>query len=181
MKGLTDAMPATVLLGLMLVTGLVPQQLATALGEPTSTVPQNHHEAFPVGKKGDKVEFLAPAGWERTARSSKGSVTYTKDKRTVQIVLSHNVPDREIGTRRLVQGSVLDGEFLKLEEAKLKTPNGFEGHSCVFTNRDNSRRGNCAVIGRNDFLLKVLSTTERGQEPLSLDTLISSFTLKESK
>ncbi|GAB78847.1 hypothetical protein SAMN05421595_0058 [Austwickia chelonae] len=181
MKGLTDAKPAALLLALMLVTGLSPARLASAIGDPTSTVPQNHRESFAIGKKGDRVEFLAPAGWERTAMSNSNTLTYTKDKNVMKIILLPNVADREIGVRRHIQTSAQNGELIQIEDEKTRTPNGFEGHSCIVSNRDNSRRGSCAIVGRGDFLIKVVSTTERGSDPLPLEAVVTSLTFKEAK
>lgn len=180
MKGLTDKKPAVTLLMLMVATAVLPNLLNHSLAAPTTTVGANQTETMEASQK-SHLEFAAPAGWKRIARTSKDDVSYARERNTVRVRLTKMVDNRPTAIARKVQSAALEGEHFQVNDQEISTENGFSGKSCIVSDRANTQRGNCAMLGRDEFLVVITATNPSGVDTYDLDPLVKSLTVKAAK
>ncbi|GAB78850.1 hypothetical protein SAMN05421595_0061 [Austwickia chelonae] len=179
-RRLNDVGTATLALGMLFLPWAVPHTVTSLAGVPTSTVSRGQTESLPA-EQGKKITLDAPAGWQRSPRTTKNTVTYTEGQRTLTVTVLTGAKDQRTAFDRHVRASSLKGTLFQLEGQKFTTKNGFDGIHCSVSTRGTNQRGNCAMSTKGEALVVVSSLSERGSEPFDINPLLVSLAVKDPK
>ncbi|GAB78843.1 hypothetical protein SAMN05421595_0054 [Austwickia chelonae] len=177
-KGLTGVGPAVLFLAFLSVAWGDTQPVTETISVPATYLTQDQHEKFALDAH-HEVEYVAPAGWQRAAQSKKDEVMYRDGKHVIAVSLVKGIDDMSSAIDHRIRSAALKGELIHLKNQKITTPNGFIGSRCRVTSRSDGQHGDCALLGRKNFMIAITSVSEEGGDPVDVDQLISSLSLKE--